>query len=67
MDGDLIQCDREVRHTATANYWTDMLEKLDDNETENDRRTTWYDKRAQLCCNGKTHSKEWKREQKENS
>ena len=64
MDGDLIQCDKEVRHTATANYWTDMLEKLDDNEMENDRRTAWYDKRAQHYRNEKPRRKEWKRAQR---
>ena len=39
MDIELIQCDRESRHMATADYWPDILEKLDDKEAENARRT----------------------------
>ena len=64
MDRDLIQCDREFRHMATADYWPDMSEKLNDNEAENARRTTWYDERGQHYRNEKTHRKDWERAQR---
>ena len=41
MDRNLIQCDREFRHMATADYWPDILKKLDNDEAENARRITW--------------------------
>ena len=64
MDRDLIQCDREFRHMTTADYWPDILEKLDDNEAENARRTTWYNERGQDYPNEKARRKDWERVQK---
>ena len=64
MDIELIQCDRESRHMATADYWPDIFEKLDDKEAENARRTTWYNERGQHYHNKKTRHKDWERVQR---
>ena len=53
MDRHLIQCEREFRHMATADYWSDILEKLDVDEAENARRTSWYNERGQHYRNEK--------------
>ena len=57
MDRNLIQCDREFRHMATADYWPDILEKLNDNEAENARRTTCYNERGQHYLNEKASAR----------
>ena len=49
---------------TTADYWPDILEKLDDNEAENARRTTWYNERGQDYPNEKARRKDWERVQK---
>ena len=64
MDIELVQCDRESRHMATADYWPDILEKLDDKEAENARRTTWYNERGQHYHNKKARHKDWERVQR---
>ena len=64
MDRNLIQCDREFRHMATADYWPDILEKLDNDEAENARRITWYDERGQHYRNENTSRKDWERAQR---
>ena len=64
MDRNLIQCDREFRHMATADYWPDILEKLDNDEAENARRITWYDERGQHYRIENTRRKDWERAQR---
>ena len=64
MARNVIPCGRELRHMATADYWPDILERLDNYEAKNARRTTWHHERGKDYRNEKARRKEWERAQR---